>query len=499
MANWSNPTNLSLYTAYTTELDARLDDLALGLDPAFVTATNVPTNSIRWSSVNSRWEKYNGTSWAALSSAYAISITGNAGTATALQNARTINGVSFNGTANITIAASTTNALTFNNGGAGVVSGTTFDGSTARTISFNTVGAPSTTGTNASGTWGISITGSAPTLTTARNINSVAFNGSADVVVEPYVEDDETSDAARFLVFVDNSTAGYKRLNEDSGLSYNPNSGTLTATGFAGALSGNATTATTLATARTINGVSFNGSANITITATSPNALTFSTAGDGAAGTTTYDGSSARSISYNSVGAPSATGAGASGTWSINISGNAATATSATSASSATTATSANAVAITADVSTMASMGVWFSASGSGAPRYSAGLIYTPGTSALAVGGALSTGGNVSVTGTITASGDITAFSDERLKTNWSDLPEGFIYRLADVKVGEFDRLDSGERQVGVGAQSLQSIMPRAVRTGDDGTLSVAYGNAALVACVMLARELREIRQKLGV
>ena len=40
--------------------------------------------------------------------------------------------------------------------------------------------------------------------------------------------------------------------------------GTITATTFVGALNGNATTATTLATARTINGTSFNGSANIT-------------------------------------------------------------------------------------------------------------------------------------------------------------------------------------------------------------------------------------------
>ena len=41
--------------------------------------------------------------------------------------------------------------------------------------------------------------------------------------------------------------------------------GVLTAPTFTGALSGNATTATTLQTARTINGVSFNGSANITV------------------------------------------------------------------------------------------------------------------------------------------------------------------------------------------------------------------------------------------
>lgn len=52
---------------------------------------------------------------------------------------------------------------------------------------------------------------------------------------------------------------------------FNASSGAVTATGkitasggFSGALSGNATTATTLQTARTINGTSFNGSANIT-------------------------------------------------------------------------------------------------------------------------------------------------------------------------------------------------------------------------------------------
>ena len=44
-------------------------------------------------------------------------------------------------------------------------------------------------------------------------------------------------------------------------------SGTISATGFTGALTGNATTASRLATARNINGVSFNGTADITVTA----------------------------------------------------------------------------------------------------------------------------------------------------------------------------------------------------------------------------------------
>ena len=55
---------------------------------------------------------------------------------------------------------------------------------------------------------------------------------------------------------------------------FDSSSGILTAVGFSGALTGNATTATTLQTARTINGVSFNGSSNITITAAPANAAT---------------------------------------------------------------------------------------------------------------------------------------------------------------------------------------------------------------------------------
>src|SRR6056300_1076831 len=51
------------------------------------------------------------------------------------------------------------------------------------------------------------------------------------------------------------------------------NVGALTATSISGPLSGNASTATALETARTINGVSFDGTGNITITANTPNTL----------------------------------------------------------------------------------------------------------------------------------------------------------------------------------------------------------------------------------
>ena len=143
-----------------------------------------------------------------------------------------------------------------NSGGAGDASGATYNGSASKTISYNTIGAPSTTGTNASGTWSISVTGSAGSATTATNATNVAVTTS--------------STASAFKVPFANTTAsttGNYGLLQDSEatFTYNPSTNTLTAGTFSGALSGNATTATTLQTARNINGVSFNGSADITI------------------------------------------------------------------------------------------------------------------------------------------------------------------------------------------------------------------------------------------
>ena len=60
-------------------------------------------------------------------------LVGNADTATVLQTARTINGVSFNGSANITISSNTTNALTLGDG----LSGTSFNGSAAVTAAVD--------------------------------------------------------------------------------------------------------------------------------------------------------------------------------------------------------------------------------------------------------------------------------------------------------------------------------------------------------------------------
>jgi hypothetical protein len=99
--------------------------------------------------------------------------------------------------------------------------------------------------------------------------------------------------------------------------------------------------------------------------------------------------------------------------------------------------------------------------------------------------------------GALTATGNVTAFSDERVKTNWRDLRLDFIERLAEVKHGVYDRTDQDSTQVGVGAQSLRPIMEHAIMEDKDGNLSVAYGNAALVACVKLAQRVVALEAKL--
>ena len=103
---------------------------------------------------------------------------------------------------------------------------------------------------------------------------------------------------------------------------------------------------------------------------------------------------------------------------------------------------------------------------------------------------------NLTFNGTnLTCGGTVTANSDERLKTNWRDLPETFVERLAGVKHGVYDRTDIKLTQVGVSAQSLQALLEQAVLVGEDGTLSVAYGNAALVACIQLAQRVVALEQ----
>jgi hypothetical protein len=95
------------------------------------------------------------------------------------------------------------------------------------------------------------------------------------------------------------------------------------------------------------------------------------------------------------------------------------------------------------------------------------------------------------------AAGNIVAYSDERLKTNWRDLSVTFLQEWARVKHGVYDRIDTGETQVGMSAQDVQKILPNAVCETADGYLTVNYGAAASVATIELAKEVLELRAQL--
>ena len=116
------------------------------------------------------------------------------------------------------------------------------------------------------------------------------------------------------------------------------------------------------------------------------------------------------------------------------------------------------------------------------------------------VGAATTFGIYYDTSGNFTATGNVTAFSDEKLKTNWRSVKTDFIELLAKVKYGIYDRIDCDLTQAGVSAQSWQNVLPETVeKDALTGTLSVAYGNAALVSAIKLAERVVELTDKLAV
>lgn len=89
------------------------------------------------------------------------------------------------------------------------------------------------------------------------------------------------------------------------------------------------------------------------------------------------------------------------------------------------------------------------------------------------------------------------ATSDESLKTNWRPVADDFVERLAETRHGIFDWVKSGETDAGVSAQSMKKVLEQVVKEGNDGKLTVNYGNAALVACIKLAQRVLALEQQL--
>jgi hypothetical protein len=149
---------------------------------------------------------------------------GNASTADALQTARDIGGVSFDGTANIDLPGVNTAGNQNTSGNAATATTATTSGSTTGNAATATV------------------------LATARTIGGVSFDGSADIDL-PGV-----------------NSAGNQNTTG--------NAATATTATTSGSTTGNAATATSLQTARNIAGVSFDGTADISIASTNLTSVT---------------------------------------------------------------------------------------------------------------------------------------------------------------------------------------------------------------------------------
>tara|TARA_B100000886_G_scaffold246884_1_gene173723 strand:- start:5488 stop:7065 length:1578 start_codon:yes stop_codon:yes gene_type:complete len=167
------------------------------------------------------------------------STSGNAGTATKLATSRTIAGVAFDGSANISLnnnaitngagyITSSGNAATATSlATARTIAGVSFNGSSDISLNNNAI-------TNGAGyiTASSNITGSsasctgnaatATTATTATNVSASANNSTNETV---------------YLTFLDGAT-GSQGIETDTGLSYNPSTGKLTTTELVGLVDG---------------------------------------------------------------------------------------------------------------------------------------------------------------------------------------------------------------------------------------------------------------------
>ena len=270
----------------------------------------------------------------------------------------------------------------------------------------------------------------------------------------------------------------------------NGTNGTNGANGSTGAAGAAATiavgTVTTGAIASAATVINVGTSAAATFNFSIPVGATGATGANGSAGATGGQGIQGIQGTAGTAGSTGATGAAGAAGAASTVAGPTGP-TGPTGATGATGATTYAATSVNGTRGQMNGDGWWRSSGAAGwySTTYAVGIYATEAGNVRTYNGA-----------SFIAAGNVTAYSDERVKTNWRDLPANFLQSLSQVKMGIYDRTDQVLTQVGVSAQALQKFLPQAIVTHGEGELSVAYGNAALVACVMLARELETMNAR---
>jgi hypothetical protein len=112
-------------------------------------------------------------------------------------------------------------------------------------------------------------------------------------------------------------------------------------------------------------------------------------------------------------------------------------------------------------------------------------------------------GGNFSSSGSITAAGNITAFSDVSLKENVSTI-DSALNKVSQMRGVYYNRIDdeTKTRNIGVIAQEIEAVLPEVVHSNDDDIKSVAYGNIVgilIEAIKELNEEVKTLKSKLNV